>query len=153
LAGQDTSFGLILFDLDYFKRYNNYYGHLQGDDCLKEIAAALNAVLKSFGAMLYRYGGEEFAVVIPRKDQQACAAIAQEVLKEIEALQIPHATSSCSRFVTISIGLCSVSGVYEPEERGHSSGRRCFVQSQAGRAQWCGEQCALKVIDGFSQRC
>lgn len=116
-AEEPGGFGLMLFDIDYFKKYNDRYGHLQGDDCLKLIADTLNRTLEAAGASLFRYGGEEFAVLLPERDERACLAMAHDVLRQVSALRIPHEASSCSRVVTVSIGLCTVAGRDLPQAR------------------------------------
>lgn len=98
---------LIMIDIDYFKSYNDTYGHQRGDDCLKRVAEALNDSLKRAGDMVARYGGEEFAVILPEVNAKEAAEMA-EILREcVEALEIPHETpSGC--VLTISVGVATV---------------------------------------------
>lgn len=98
---------LILCDIDHFKRYNDYYGHLAGDRCLKQIAQALEQSLQRSTDLVVRYGGEEFAVILPETDAKQAIQIAQRFQMEIAALQIPHGCSSVNAFVTLSIGIAS----------------------------------------------
>jgi diguanylate cyclase (GGDEF)-like protein/PAS domain S-box-containing protein len=95
----------ILFDIDSFKRYNDQYGHLVGDDCLKRVTEKARNMLRRPGDLLARFGGEEFAVLLPETDIYGAEIVAQQLREEIEALQIPHQQSEVSPFVTISLGV------------------------------------------------
>ncbi len=95
---------LLLLDVDYFKRFNDHYGHLDGDNCLREIASSLMSVCKRSGETVARYGGEEFAIILPHLDLEGARCKAEEVIQLVRDLQIPHAKSAISNQVTISIG-------------------------------------------------
>lgn len=99
--------GLLLIDIDYFKPFNDNYGHQGGDDCLKQVAAALRVNLKRGGDMVARYGGEEFVVILPATDIQGAAAIAKGLCEAISEMNLPHAHSKAADHVTISIGVAS----------------------------------------------
>lgn len=99
---------LILFDIDEFKKYNDYYGHLQGDDCLKQITAAASKVLKRPGDLLARFGGEEFVVLLPETDLYGAEVVAEQLRSSIEQLQLPHQQSEVADHVTISLGVASM---------------------------------------------
>lgn len=99
---------LIMFDIDCFKAYNDTYGHLNGDDCLKKIAKTLNAALKRPRDLLCRYGGEEFIAVLPDTDKKGAAEVAKRFLREIKNLKINHKTSPVNKNVTISIGVATI---------------------------------------------
>ena len=105
-AGHPLS--VILFDVDYFKRYNDYYGHLAGDRCLWEIAQIVKKSLQRECDFVARYGGEEFAVVLPNTDEQGAIAIAQTIQQAIHTLAIPHAQSEVSDLVSVSLGIASI---------------------------------------------
>lgn len=98
---------LVILDIDFFKNYNDTYGHQTGDDCLKLVAGSLSGLLKRPGDLAARYGGEEFAAILPNTDMQGAAAIAEMLRSGIEALQIPHSSSSVSAHVTVSAGVAS----------------------------------------------
>lgn len=101
---------LIMFDIDYFKAYNDYYGHLAGDACLSKIAKAAQSVLKRSTDLLARYGGEEFAVILPDTDESGAIQIACEIQTAVSNLRITHnGNSDEMRFVTISLGITSQS--------------------------------------------
>ncbi|MBW4463311.1 MAG: sensor domain-containing diguanylate cyclase [Nodosilinea sp. WJT8-NPBG4] len=99
---------LILFDIDYFKIYNDCYGHLAGDQCLIDITRAAQLVLKRSSDVLARYGGEEFAVVLPDTDLVGAVKIAEEIRETVKNLQIPNKCMQIDHpYVTISLGIAS----------------------------------------------
>ncbi|BBC25267.1 diguanylate cyclase [Pseudanabaena sp. ABRG5-3] len=99
---------LILFDVDYFKKYNDTYGHLAGDDCLCQIAIAASRVLKRPRDTLARYGGEEFAVILPDTDSIGASFCAEQIRFEIENLNIIHISSQINSYVTASLGIAAI---------------------------------------------
>jgi len=96
---------LVMADIDYFKPYNDLYGHVAGDGCLQKVAAAIAAGVQHDGALVARYGGEEFAVILPATDAGAAHAVAERIRRHVEALAIPHAGNPGVGHVTISMGL------------------------------------------------
>ena len=108
---ENQPFAVLMLDIDNFKKFNDHYGHQNGDDCLRKIADVLSAVIKmaneqgtTQGAFVARYGGEEFAVVIPRASPEAYENIAQSILEGIHNLGIPHELNANWGIVTASIG-------------------------------------------------
>ncbi len=99
---------LLMIDIDYFKRYNDCYGHLAGDDCLKKVAHALSYAPGRVADFTARYGGEEFAMVLPDTDKKGGKAVAEKILSDIKALKIPHETSLVEKHISVSIGVASV---------------------------------------------
>lgn len=95
---------LLMIDVDYFKNYNDTYGHQAGDRCLQQIAAAMAAALKRPGDLLARYGGEEFAVLLPHTAAAGADEVARELQDAVARLALPHAASAASAQVTVSIG-------------------------------------------------
>ena len=102
---EGRSIAFIMADVDHFKLFNDSYGHLAGDDCLRSIAAVLKDVVARPGDLVARYGGEEFLIVLPSTDLKGAAQIAEKVRARIEELEIPHSASGVSPFVTISLGV------------------------------------------------
>jgi diguanylate cyclase (GGDEF)-like protein len=102
---ENTPLSLIILDLDYFKLFNDTYGHLKGDDCLKTVASTLKHALKRPGDFPARYGGEEFAVVLPNTDDVGAAIIAEDLRASIDTLHIEHINSLCANHVTVSLGV------------------------------------------------
>jgi two-component system, chemotaxis family, response regulator WspR len=100
-------FSLIMFDLDFFKQFNDTYGHLVGDECLRRVAIAAQEVISRPRDICARYGGEEFAMVLPDTDADGAMLLAKKLCDRVEALEIPHALSKVSKYVTISIGVAT----------------------------------------------
>lgn len=96
---------LIMLDLDFFKQYNDHYGHTQGDDCLRNLAQALNLAANRPRDIVARFGGEEFALLLPETDETAALKVAERCQRLIEELQIPHAASAVAKFITVSMGV------------------------------------------------
>ncbi|MGD8558529.1 MAG: diguanylate cyclase [Gammaproteobacteria bacterium] len=108
-AREGTPISLILIDIDYFKLYNDNYGHLKGDDCLHKVAKALQKAVQRPADLVARYGGEEFAVVLPSTDATGAMKIADQLRRTVEGLELPHAYSPLSNIITISMGIaCKV---------------------------------------------
>jgi diguanylate cyclase (GGDEF)-like protein len=99
--------GLIMLDIDYFKPFNDHYGHGKGDECLIKVAAALQQVVKRPGDLLARYGGEEFAAILPETDAEGVARVAEEMRAAVEAIDVEHGHSQVADHVTISVGCCA----------------------------------------------
>ncbi|MCL1956311.1 MAG: GGDEF domain-containing protein [Fibromonadales bacterium] len=99
-----NSLSVLMIDIDYFKKYNDAYGHDKGDDCLKKIVFALSKCIMRKEDFVARYGGEEFVVVLPNTDESGAQAIAEKLLKKVSEYDIPHKVSDIANYVTISIG-------------------------------------------------
>ncbi len=98
---------LIIADIDFFKRFNDTYGHHRGDQCLVAVAGALKKALQRPADLVARYGGEEFGVVLPETDQDGALEVARKMHKNVADLRIPHPSSEVADHVTISLGLVS----------------------------------------------
>jgi diguanylate cyclase (GGDEF)-like protein len=98
---------MILADVDHFKRYNDTYGHLRGDECLKAVAGAMRAAARRKVDVVARYGGEEFAMLLPDTPPVSALLVAGRVLEGVRALRLPHDSSSTSDHVTMSLGVCA----------------------------------------------
>jgi len=99
------SISLFMIDIDFFKKYNDFYGHVEGDECLKKVAKALENCLSRANDMIARYGGEEFIVVLENTDLNGSIKLAREMREEVLKLKIPHEKSTCNSYVTVSIGV------------------------------------------------
>jgi diguanylate cyclase (GGDEF)-like protein len=102
-----TPLSLIMIDVDFFKDYNDTYGHQNGDSCLKQVADTLKSETKRAGDLVTRYGGEEFAVILPVTPIEGAAIVAEAMRGSVEALNIEHSQSQVSRCVTISLGVAT----------------------------------------------
>ena len=98
----------ILLDIDFFKLFNDTYGHLAGDGCLKEVARSVQIASQRPADLTARYGGEEFAVLLPATEREGAVIVAERIRKEVERLGILHATSSISDVVTVSLGVATL---------------------------------------------
>jgi diguanylate cyclase (GGDEF)-like protein len=105
---QQSSLAILVGDIDSFKTYNDRYGHLAGDDCLRQVARAIAQTAKRSSDLAFRYGGEEFAVILPETHLDGAMIVASSILESIRELQIPHAYSPVSPIVTISLGAASI---------------------------------------------
>ncbi|ALO47454.1 sensor domain-containing diguanylate cyclase [Pseudohongiella spirulinae] len=98
----------LMCDIDFFKNYNDSLGHVQGDECLKQVAEALSAVSKRELDLCARYGGEEFAILLPNTEPKQAFELAEQCRRAVAGLQIPHPSSAVCDVVTISIGVCTM---------------------------------------------
>lgn len=138
-----TPLSLIMMDLDYFKQFNDRYGHLAGDICLQRAASVLSAQVTRAGDLAARYGGEEFAVIMPNTGEDGAIALAERIRSGLLALRIPHQPSP-SRVVTASLGVATL----VPETSGNATAgelieradRHLYDAKQRGRNQVRGSQ-------------
>lgn len=103
-----TPFSLAMIDVDYFKQYNDHYGHAMGDIALQKIAKALDCVLRRPADLIARYGGEEFVMLMPETDAFSAEIVAGRSLQAIVDLNIPHNFSQVADVVTVSMGLAMI---------------------------------------------
>ncbi|MCJ8321391.1 MAG: GGDEF domain-containing protein, partial [Colwellia sp.] len=105
---QKQPLSLILADIDHFKLFNDYYGHQQGDHCLKLVAQCICTSVGRTTDANCRYGGEEFAIILPSTSLEQSTLVAERLCLAIEAMQIPHEKSETSAFVTLTIGVVTI---------------------------------------------
>jgi len=99
---------LIILDIDHFKLFNDRYGHTTGDQCLKQVAGALQWIIHRATDSVARYGGEEFVYLLPESNTEAATSVANSARQAVEQLEIPHAESRAAAVVTVSLGVASV---------------------------------------------
>ncbi len=105
------SLSLLMIDIDYFKRYNDRYGHLAGDGCLRKVAEAISSVARRPADEVARFGGEEFAMLLPHTDEAGAQHIAAHVAQAVQDMQLPHdASPLCGGVVTVSVGATTADG-------------------------------------------
>jgi diguanylate cyclase (GGDEF)-like protein len=107
LARTSDWLSVILLDIDFFKLFNDTYGHPAGDRCIAMVAAALNRAVRRASDLTARYGGEEFACVLPGTDAEAAMKVAREIHVQVQSLGIPHTGSTVSSCVTVSLGVAT----------------------------------------------
>lgn len=126
---------LIILDIDYFKQYNDHYGHVGGDECLKSLAGVLKTVARRPRDVVARFGGEEFTLLLPETDQATARRLAEACVEGIARLRIPHEKSSVSQFVTASIGVetTMASAQSNPRHFVEEVDRMLYAAKQNGR--------------------
>ncbi|BAU11297.1 diguanylate cyclase/phosphodiesterase, putative [Leptolyngbya sp. NIES-3755] len=126
---------LILCDVDYFKQYNDVYGHQMGDDCLQKVATAIAKSVRRSSDLVARYGGEEFAILLPNTPPNGALEVATLIQKAIQSLQLPHSASQVCEIVTASFGISTVIPIEEmsPEELLVDCDRALYQAKMAGR--------------------
>ncbi|MDP4078545.1 diguanylate cyclase domain-containing protein [Acidovorax sp. A1169] len=107
-ARRGSMLALLMIDVDYFKRFNDHHGHLGGDECLRQVANVLRDTLRRSHERAMRYGGEEFAILLPETSVEGASLVALRILSAMAAAQIPHGASPVSPWVTLSIGVAGV---------------------------------------------
>ncbi len=138
-ARQDTVLSLILVDVDYFKRYNDHYGHQAGDDCLREIAALLKTSLRRGTDIVARYGGEEFVCLLPDTAQTDAMRLAEEIAKRVRDHDLPHAASEVAAAVTVSLGVASGTGRHgDAQALLALADQQLYLAKSSGRNRACG---------------
>jgi diguanylate cyclase (GGDEF)-like protein len=128
---------LLMIDVDFFKPYNDHYGHQAGDDCLAAIGLLLKSCFSRPHDLVARYGGEEYACLLPETALEGAINKATEVKAAVDALEIPHEFSDASRFVTISVGVATISPARgdSPHQLVAMADKLLFSAKRAGRAQ------------------
>lgn len=130
---------LLVVDVDYFKQYNDYYGHMQGDECLRQVAAVLDAGASRSRDLCARLGGEEFVLLLPATDAEAARNVAERCRRLLAQKELAHARSGVGRLVTVSIG----AGTIVPSKQDRAEvfldriDRRLYQAKSAGRDQVC----------------
>jgi diguanylate cyclase len=138
---QGCALSLIMLDVDYFKRYNDQYGHAAGDDCLSVVGQTLQQAVKRPGDLAVRYGGEEFTVLLPNTDRAGAIQVGEAILQAIRALKLQHAGHPLG-YVTASAGIATRHPVDEQVSAATllKSADACLYQAkQQGRNRWCAE--------------
>ena len=107
-ARENEPFSLMMIDIDYFKQYNDTYGHQAGDRCLKRIASVLKHSMRRASDLVARYGGEEFAVLLLGVSAEKVRPLAETISRRVHDLRIPHKASQVSPYVTVSVGVASL---------------------------------------------
>lgn len=134
-----TAIGLLMVDVDYFKNYNDLYGHLAGDACLQAVASAAASRMVRVIDLLARFGGEEFVVILPNTSIDGAQKVAVSICDAVAALNIPHAGSDVAKHVTVSVGVASALPGREqgPEHLIARADQALYSAKQQGRNRVC----------------
>lgn len=144
LIREELPLSLILADIDFFKRFNDTYLHLKGDDCLKTVAQTIQACVYRSADLVARSGGEEFAILLPNTTLEGAIKVAEKIRKKIHQLEIPHQHSSVSEYVTLSLGVATqipsetssltelMTAADQALYSAKKQGRNCVVAFEAG---------------------
>lgn len=132
-----TPLSLVMLDIDYFKQYNDQYGHIRGDECLKRVAEVLSAAATRTRDFFARYGGEEFVLILPEADAKAALQVAQRCRKLVLDAAIPHAKSQVADTVTISLGVSTII----PAQQDHRISFLEQVDQRLYKAKQLGRNC------------
>lgn len=133
--------GLLMIDVDHFKRYNDTYGHPAGDQCLYRVAQAIQGAQLRDGDLVARYGGEEFACLLPHTDLQSTVAVARRIHQAVRDMALPHASSSGQAHVSVSIGAASATPRMRqsPQTLVTTADQRLYLAKAQGRNCVVGE--------------
>ncbi len=127
---------LIILDVDFFKRYNDHYGHQAGDYCLSCIASVLKMSVRAQEDMVARYGGEEFVIVLPLQSLDSATAVAQRIQQKIREAALPHAKSDAGPLVTVSMGIVASDGRVPASELIAQADAALYKAKKEGRNRW-----------------
>jgi diguanylate cyclase (GGDEF)-like protein len=136
------SLSVIILDIDFFKRFNDLYGHTAGDRCLIMVAAALNRAVHHASDLTIRYGGEEFACLLPEAEHAQAMEIAHEIRQRVEALSIPHSGSEIAANVSVSVGVATAKCIpgAAPEAWVKAADAELYKAKAAGRNSVSGRE-------------
>ena len=142
VRGNPTSLSLLMLDVDYFGNYNNYYGHLAGDQCLQQVAGMLQKIVERSTDLVARYGGEEFCCVMPGTPLSGAVHVAEKIRDAIGELAIPHQKSEISPFLTVSMGVVSTvpTMLSTPSELLKEADRQLYLAKYMGRNRFYYEE-------------
>jgi diguanylate cyclase (GGDEF)-like protein len=137
-ARNGSSLSLLLADIDHFKRYNDHYGHVAGDECLRRVTHVLASCVRRAGELLARYGGEEFVLLLPGADLAHARDLAQRCLQAVHRENIPHGSSPTADHITISIGVAQLypAGAKDPESLVNAADTAMYRAKMDGRARY-----------------
>ena len=147
LMAQEAPLGMLMLDVDYFKRYNDSLGHQAGDGCLQAVARIIRQSLLRQDDRVYRYGGEEFAVLLPGASDNAPFIVARRIQQNFRELKLPHPDSPVSPLLTVSIGIARWSPLSPGEDVVSRADRALYAAKDGGRNRMaCAEGERLRII-------
>lgn len=143
---------IIMLDVDFFKLYNDAYGHLQGDECLKMVAKVLKTTIKRATDIAARYGGEEFVVLLPDTDEIGAIKVAETLRANVEAMKMEHKDSRISDVVTVSIGVATFDkhSLVAPENLVQKADEALYEAKNSGRNKVMPTAESIDILDSSS---
>lgn len=149
-ARNQSPLALLMLDVDFFKRFNDCYGHQAGDDCLRDIARTLQQTLRRPADLVARYGGEEFVCILPETAFEDALRLAQDLLLSVRALGIAHADSEAAQIVTLSVGVtgCTPDVGSDSNALLALADEQLYLAKRSGRARVCGQPLLAKPPAG-----
>ncbi len=134
MQASNSALSLILCDVDFFKKYNDTYGHQAGDDTLRQVAGAIQQAVQRPEDLVARYGGEEFAVILPHTSLEGALQVAERIRLTVKALKIAHACSE-SDYITLSLGVATIfpSSTFMPAMLIAAADKKLYQAKQTGR--------------------
>ena len=144
-----TPLSALMLDVDHFHSYNEAYGHLVGDDCLARISERLRTGMRRGGDLVARFGGEEFAVILPDTDLAGALVVGEELRRGIQDLAIPHVASNVAASVTISVGVACIvpSSERAPMALLAAADEALYLAKARGRNRVCAAEPSWVTID------
>ena len=138
LSRSDGILSIMMIDIDFFKKYNDAYGHSDGDICLRDIAQTLTGCVTREDDFVARYGGEEFAVILPHTDENGAHLTANRILEAVRARDIEHRQSSVAEHVTVSIGVTTVKAkhTHNPNDYIKRADKALYTSKHEGRDRY-----------------
>jgi diguanylate cyclase (GGDEF)-like protein len=147
MSRSGDALSLLMIDVDFFKQYNDTYGHDAGDDCLRNIAQTLAQNLSRAGDFVARYGGEEFVVVLPNADEAGARAVADKLLESVRKHNMPYEKSATGSCVTVSIGVTTgkVGHAQSGRDYTRQADKALYISKQTGRNKYTFESLKLEA--------
>jgi len=138
LSRSNGELSVMMLDIDFFKKYNDTYGHIKGDICLKTVAETLNESLLRPDDFVVRYGGEEFIVVLPNTNRDGAQHMAEKMLMKLKGLKIPHKNSEVAEYLTASVGIvtCFVENTHDFEYFVKRADEALYISKNNGRNRY-----------------
>ena len=136
-----TPISLLIIDIDYFKAFNDTYGHAAGDDCLKKVASAIAEAARRYADKVFRVGGEEFSLLLPDTEAEGSQYVAERLREAVSVLNIPHQGSCAADHVTISVGGATLVPENGVDQRAliEAADVGLYRAKEKGRNGWCYE--------------
>ncbi|HAC64671.1 MAG TPA: hypothetical protein DCF68_14340 [Cyanothece sp. UBA12306] len=139
LIREHEPLSLIMCDVDYFKKYNDKYGHPAGDECLKKVANILSQSVKRSSDLVARYGGEEFVIILPKTNAKGAIKVANNIRDVLQEVKIIHEDSQVSKYVTLSLGIATMipHSSLSIQELINSADQALYSAKNQGRDRYC----------------